>query len=155
VSVDTSRSSPRDYKEERLYPHTGTLPRQDDRYQTMPYRYGYLPCPDPASGNPLDNNNCLARFDHQTHAVRLYNGGPGAVMSEFVFAPRSEKSGEGVGYLVGVVTHLDRGGSRQLLVFDAEHPEDGPLAAVHLPVPIVGQVHGWWVPEWQLPKAQA
>jgi carotenoid cleavage dioxygenase len=155
VSVDTSRSSPRDYKEERLYPHTSTLPRQDDRYQTVPYRYGYLPCPDPASGNPLDNNNCLARFDHQTREVRLYNGGPGAVMSEFVFAPRSAKAGEGVGYLVGVVTRLDRGGARELLVFDAEHPQDGPLATVHLPVPIVGQVHGWWVPEWQLPRSRA
>ena len=35
------------------------------------------------------NNNCLARFDHQTHEVRLYKGGPNMVMSEFVFAPRT------------------------------------------------------------------
>ena len=25
----------------------------------------------------------------------------------------------------------------------------------YLPVAIVGQVHGWWVPEWQLPYAPA
>jgi len=30
-----------------MYPHVGGLPRQDDRYNTEPYRYGFLPCPDP------------------------------------------------------------------------------------------------------------
>ena len=60
---------------------------------------------------------------------------------------------QGIGYLVGVATRLDRGGARELLVFDAERVEAGPMATVHLPAPIVGQVHGWWVPEWQLPKA--
>ena len=95
VSVDTTRRNPRDYAMEQMYPHSGTLPRQDDRYNTVAYRYGYLPCPDPASGNPLQNNNCLARFDHQTHAVRLYKGGDATVVSEFVFAPRSATSGEG------------------------------------------------------------
>jgi carotenoid cleavage dioxygenase-like enzyme len=73
------------------------------------------------------------------------------VMSEFVFAPRSRDAGEGAGYLVGVATRLDRGGLRELLIFDAERVDEGPLATVHLPVAIVGQVHGWWVPEWQLP----
>jgi carotenoid cleavage dioxygenase len=153
VSVDTTRRTPRGFEMEKLYPHTGTLPRQDDRYNTVAYRYGFLPCPDPASGDPLQNNNCLARLDHQTRQVRLYNGGPSTVMSEFVFAPRSQNAAEGAGYLVGVATRLDRGGLRELLVFDAERPDEGPLATVHLPVAIVGQVHGWWVPGWQLPRA--
>ena len=154
VSVDTTRRNPRDYAMEKMYPHSGTLPRQDDRYNTVDYRYGYLPCPDPA-GNPLGYNNCLARFDHRTHEVRLYKDKPETVVSEFVFAPRAEKSAEGAGYLVGVVTRLDQGGRRDMLIFDAERPDEGPLATVYLPVPIVGQVHGWWVPEWQLPKPPA
>jgi carotenoid cleavage dioxygenase len=155
VSVDTTQRNPRSYAMEQLYPHTGTLPRQDDRYNTVAYRYGYLPCPDPASGRPLDNNNCLARMDHQTQKVQLHNGGAGTVMSEFCFAPRHRDAGEGAGYLVGVATRLDRGGLRELLIFDAERVDAGPVATVHLPVPIVGQVHGWWVPEWQLPYAPA
>lgn len=153
VSVDASRRNPRSYEMERMYPHTGTLPRQDDRYNTAEYRYGYLPCPDPQSGDPLQNNNCLARMDHRTRQVRLYRGTAGTVMSEFCFAPRSRDAREGEGYLVGVATRLDRGGLRELLVFDAERPDEGPLATVLLPVAIVGQVHGWWVPEWQLPYA--
>jgi carotenoid cleavage dioxygenase len=155
VSVDTSRRNPSSYSMEQLYPHTGTLPRQDDRYNTVAYRYGYLPCPDPAAGKPLDNNNCLARMDHQTGQVQLHRGGAGVVMSEFCFAPRDRDAGEGVGYLVGVATRLDKGGLRELLIFDAQRVDAGPLATVHLPVPIVGQVHGWWVPQWQLPYAPA
>lgn len=153
VSVDTSRRNPRDYAMEQMYPHSGTLPRQDDRYNTVAYRYGYLPCPDP-SGNPLGYNNCLARFDHQTHDVRLYVDTPDTVISECVFAPRSKAAAEGSGYLLGVATRLDRGGSRELLILDAERPDAGPVAKVHLPVPIVGQVHGWWVPEWELPAVK-
>jgi carotenoid cleavage dioxygenase-like enzyme len=155
ISVDASRRNPRSYAMEQLYPHTGTLPRQDDRYNTVPYRYGFLPCPDPDAGNPLGYNNCLARFDHQTREVRMFRGTPQTVMSEFSFAPRSPDAGEGVGYLVGIATRMDRGGERSLLVFDAERPDEGPLAIVRLPLPIVGQVHGWWVPEWQLPASGA
>lgn len=153
VSVDTSQRTPRDYAMEILYPHTGTLPRQDDRYMTVPYRYGYMPCPDPQGHDPLQPPNCLARFDNQTREVRLYRGPPGAVFSEFVFAPRHAQSAEGDGYLVGVATRLDRNGARELLVFDAQRPDEGPLATVHLPLPIVGQVHGWWAPGWHLPAA--
>ena len=131
------------------------MPRQDDRYNTVAYRYGFMPCPDPDSGKPLGYNNCVARFDHQTRAARLYKGSADTVMSEFVFAPRSATAPEGSGYLVGVATRLDHGGLRALLILDAERPEAGPIATVHMPVAIVGQVHGWWVPEWQLPKAAA
>ena len=151
ASVDTSRHLPRGYELEVLGAHTGTLPRQDDRYTTVPYRYGYLPCPDP-DGDPLASPSCVARFDHQTRKVRLYRGGPSAVMSEFCFAPRSAAAAEGEGWLVGVATRLDERGLRQLLILDAERPDEGPLATVHLPLPIVGQVHGWWTPEWQLGK---
>lgn len=155
VSVDTSKRNPRDYRTELMYPHTGGLPRQDDRYNTMPYRYGFLPCPDPDAGDPLHAANCYARFDHQTRQVRLYKATSGTSLAEACFAPRSATSGEGVGYLMGVATRHDRGGANELVILDAERPDQGPVATVHLPVPIVGQVHGWWVPESQLPKPSA
>jgi carotenoid cleavage dioxygenase len=151
VSVDTSRRNPRDYKAEQMYPHTGGLPRQDDRYNTAPYRYGFLPCPDPDASDPLHRSNCYARFDHQTREARLYKGTPETTLAECCFAPRSATSGEGVGYLMGVATRHDRGGASELVILDAERPDAGPVATVHMPVPIVGQVHGWWVSAWQLP----
>lgn len=154
VSVDVSAREPRDYRAELLGPHTGTLPRQDDRYTTVPYRYGYLPCPDPDAG-PLANPTCIARLDHETGRARLHRGGSSTVMSEFCFAPKSADAAEGEGWLVGVATRLDRDGLRELLILDAQRPDEGPLATVRLPKPIAGQVHGGWTPEWQLPTPAA
>jgi carotenoid cleavage dioxygenase len=154
VSVDTSRRNPRDYRMEQLYVHSGSLPRQDDRYNTVPYRYGFIPCPDPADGDPLHRNNCYARFDHQTRQVRLYKAGDATVLAECCFAPRSANAPEGSGYLMGVATHHDQGGATDLVILDAERPDNGAVATVRMPVPIVGQVHGWWVPEWQLPVSR-
>jgi carotenoid cleavage dioxygenase-like enzyme len=52
------------------------------------------------------------------------------------------------------IARQDQGGRSDLLVLDAEHLEDGPIATVRLPIPAIGQVHGWWVPEEQLPPAR-
>ena len=53
LSADVSQKNPTDYQIETLYPnHIGALPRQDDRYNTVPYRYGFLPCPDPDPKDP-------------------------------------------------------------------------------------------------------
>ena len=41
--------------------------------------------------------------------------------------------------------------SPDLIILDAEKPEAGPIATVKLPIRAAPQVHGWWVPEWQLP----
>ena len=51
LSVDLSKKTPKDYDIETLYPsYVGALPRQDDRYNTVPYRYGFLPMPGSESG---------------------------------------------------------------------------------------------------------
>jgi carotenoid cleavage dioxygenase-like enzyme len=151
LTIDTTQRNPRSYGMDQMYPHSGGLPRQDDRYNTVAYRYGFLPCPDPSSGDPLSRNNCYARFDHQTRETRLYKGSAGTDLAECCFAPRAANAPEGSGYLMGVATRHDQGGATQLVILDAERPDAGPVATVHLPVPIVGQVHGWWVPQSQLP----
>ena len=53
LSVDLTKKVPKDYGIEVLFPnHLGALPRQDDRYNTAHYRYGFLPCPDPDPKDP-------------------------------------------------------------------------------------------------------
>ena len=52
---------------------------------------------------------------------------------------------------MGVATRRNEDGRGDLVILDAEHLEDGPLAVVHLPIRATGQIHGWWVPEWQMP----
>lgn len=151
LSVDTSRRRVSGYEMEQMYPHVGALPRQDDRYNTMPYRYGFLPCPDPAAADPRQAGACYARFDHQTRRATLFNAGTTTSLAECCFAPKNANAGEGVGYLMGVATRQDQNGRGDLVILDAEHLDDGPIATVKLPMRAVGQIHGWWVPEAQLP----
>jgi carotenoid cleavage dioxygenase len=113
----------------------------------MPYRYGYMATSDP-EGAP---GSCLARVDNATRTYQLYNAGPTKSFAEPVFAPKSPGSGEGVGYLMAVQYNLDQGNRGDLVILDAEHLEDGPIATVKLKTPASPQVHGWWVREDQYP----
>lgn len=153
LSANLNDRSINNYGIEQMYPHQGALPRQDDRYNTMPYRYGFLGCPDPFADNPRQAGSCYARFDHATRTSTLWNAGTMTGLAECCFAPKSGNAGEGVGYLLGVATRRDEGGRGDLVILDAEHLEDGPVATVKLPIRAVGQVHGWWVPESRLPTA--
>lgn len=42
----------------------------------------------------------------------------------------------------------------QLWVVDAGNVTAGPVAKVHVPVPLRPQVHGWWVPSGQLANSK-
>ena len=149
VSADLTARRPKIYAAEVLYPLVGDLPRQDDRYNTMPYRYGFQPVADPAAA-PGAGGACYARFDHQTRKAQLFKAGTATSLAECCFAPKHADAREGEGYLLGVATRHDRGGATELLILDAERIEEGPIATVKLPMPAVGQVHGFWVPEAKL-----
>ncbi|HEX6999327.1 MAG TPA: carotenoid oxygenase family protein [Gammaproteobacteria bacterium] len=153
LSVDLSQRRPRNYGIEQMYPHVGALPRQDDRYNTVQYRYGFLPCPDPNHSGPGRPGACYARFDHATRKATLFNAGPETSLAECCFAPKSADAPEGAGYLMGVATRNNENGRADLVILDAEHLEDGPVAVVKLPMRAVGQIHGWWVPEAKLPTS--
>jgi carotenoid cleavage dioxygenase-like enzyme len=151
LSANVSQSRPRSYGIEQLYPHVGALPRQDDRYNTMPYRYGFLGCPDPYASDPRNAGACYTRFDHQTRKDTLFDFGTRTNLAEVCFAPKHADAREGEGYIMGVANRLDENDRSDLVILDAEHVADGPVAVVKLPMRAVGQVHGWWVPEAQLP----
>jgi len=151
LSVDLSKGTPSAYGIEQMYPHVGGLPRQDDRYNTEPYRYGFLPCPDP-NAEPGSGGACYARFDHQNRTYTLYNAGMETSLFECCFAPRGANAPEGSGYLMGVASRNNEGGRADLVILDAEHLTDGPVAVAHLPMRIPIQIHGWWVPEAELPQ---
>jgi carotenoid cleavage dioxygenase-like enzyme len=138
------------YQIEKLYPLIAPLPRQDDRYNTVPYRYGYMGCPDPE--DPVRwKAACYARVDHQTRSYVLWKAPPTLSLGEPLFAPKSPGAAEGEGYLLGVAWHLDQNLRADLLIFDAGSLEEGPIATVHLPVQASPQIHGWWVREDQYP----
>jgi carotenoid cleavage dioxygenase-like enzyme len=139
------------YLIEKMYPLIAPLPRQDDRYNTMPYRYGFMGCPDPNEPDRAKAGACYARVDNQTRTFKLWSAGNRVSLAEPVFAPKSLRAREGEGYLMGVAYHLDQGLRSDLVILDAEHLEEGPVATVRLPVQASPQVHGWWVREDQYP----
>jgi carotenoid cleavage dioxygenase len=157
LSVDLSKKTPKDYGIEVLYQNLiGALPRQDDRYNTVPYKIGFLPCPDPDPKDPSKRpSSCYARMDHSTKSVQIYHGEEDVTLAEACFAPRSKTAPEGSGYLMGVASHGKENGRCDLVILDAEHVDQGPVAVVKLPTKIVGQIHGWWVPEADLPPKKA
>jgi carotenoid cleavage dioxygenase len=144
-SFDTSKRNARSFDMQILYPqYSGGLARQDDRYHTVPYRYGFLIGGGPGGGGWL-------RFDHQTAKVDVFNPGPDASLSEMCFVPRRKGAPEGDGYLVGLCSRTRENGRADLLIVDAQHMKDGPVATVKLPYRAAPQVHGFWVPGDQLP----
>jgi carotenoid cleavage dioxygenase-like enzyme len=151
LSADLSTRRPRSYDIEPLGPYSAPLPRQDDRYNTMPYRYGFFGCPDPHAESRAGAGACYVRLDHQTGRDTVYNAGTTTSLAECCFAPKHADAREGEGYVMGVATHNDQNGRSDLVILDAEHLDDGPVAVVKLPMRAVGQVHGYWVPEHQLP----
>jgi len=153
LSADLSKKKTSGYNIEEMYPeYLGALPRQDDRYNTMPYRYGFLGSPDPSADPAKKGNASYVRFDHQTRKTSVFNAGPNTTLAECCFAPRRKDAPEGDGYLMGVATRHDEGGRADLVILDAQHLQDGPVATVKLPIRAVGQIHGWFVPGAQLPS---
>ena len=134
----------------------GGLPRIDDRFISMPYRYGYMGYSDPTrpfdvqlpGGRAFPITNCLGRYDmHGGGLDTLFVGSTGS-LQEACFVPKSAKAAEGEGYLVGVYDNLAESRS-ELIVVDAQRMQE--LARVFLPFRISVQVHGVWAPYADLP----
>jgi carotenoid cleavage dioxygenase len=152
LSADLSKTTPSNYSIDVLYPElTGALPRQDDRYNTAHYRYGFLSCSFTDARLPGGRGNGVARFDVQNRSSRLWKAPPGMALSEICHAPKNGKAPEGAGYVMAVASYAAESGRNDLVILDAERVEDGPIATVKLPTKIVGQVHGWWVPADKIP----
>ena len=136
------------------------LGRIDDRYISLPYRYGYAGFADPE--RPFDETragnlrgrvmNCYGRFDMRTGVRSAYFVGETHTLNEPVFVPRRHGSPEGDGYLIGVANNFAERRS-ELVIADAMHLEAGDIGRVILPFRLGPQVHGNWIPEERLPNA--
>lgn len=146
-------------KEEILFPDHkgGGLSRMDDRFVTRPFRYSFMGIADlerefdeSQAGNLRGRiTNVYARFDHQTGNVDTLFAGPTHSLSESAFAPRSREAPESDGYVLGVANNLAENRS-ELIIADATKMSDGVIARVKMPFRLHGQVHGNWIPGWDL-----
>src|SRR5690606_13463134 len=137
---------------ERLYDNiTGALPRQDDRYNTAHYRYGFLSCGFTENGQ---RGNGIARFDLLDRSYKLWKSPQGLSLSEVCFAPKNANAPEGSGYVMAVGTWAAEGNRADLFILDAERVEEGPVANVRMPTRVGGQAHVRWGPGRDVPTAR-
>lgn len=145
LSVDLATRQ-QTYDEQILYPDwVGALPRQDDRYNGVPYRFGIMPCGGYGSGPPT-----IVTFDHARRTTASWRLPDDCTLQEPIFVPRSRSAAEGDGYVIAMIGHTREAGRNDLVILDTHDLAAGPIAAVKLPFKAMAQVHGWWVPEWEL-----
>ena len=154
LSVDLSKKMPKDYSIEVLYPESlGALPRQDDRYNTAHYRYGFLSCPIPI-------RRIRPSVRHRAGALRRADAHLAALI-----APRGRAAAGGLLRPEAARPHpratatswVSRPTPPRTVapISSSSTPSTstrGPIATVKLPTRIVGQIHGWWVPAATIPK---
>ena len=125
---------------------TGGLSRQDDRFHSLPYRYGFLNGFGPGASQWI-------MVDHMTGTVKRF-ALPDYSFSEMCFVPRRPGAPEGDGYLIGVADSLQERGRSDLLLVDTRD-FSAPVARVKMPFKVVSQIHGFWASADQLPPQDA
>lgn len=112
------------------------FPQIDQRRSTTRHDVSYVTVQDPARFA----GQGIARIDHRTGAVQTYCP-PGDVLVEPTFVPRPGGTAEDDGWLLTVGYHESQHRSR-LMVVDAAHVADGPIAEAWLPFHVPMSYHG-------------
>jgi carotenoid cleavage dioxygenase len=140
------------FQEEVVSTSNGVLARMDDRYLSLPYRYGYVGHNDPSKpyntqtgGNRAGRvTNCYRRFDMKTPgAESVYFCGDTHSLQESGFVPRKGSTEEGDGYVLGIASNYAEMLS-ELHIVDAKRMEEGAVAVVKLPFRLRGGTHVNW-----------
>lgn len=132
------------YRSERLNDIACEFPRLDERRTGMAYRYGYMAC-DLKPEWVVGGFNGIARYDHHTDRLEVYDVGEGCATNEPVFVPKRDDSPEGEGFLLANVYDANRKATH-LVILDAENLAAGPLARAYLDHRVPFGFHGNWAP---------
>ncbi|MDG0025363.1 carotenoid oxygenase family protein [Trinickia sp. Y13] len=120
----------------------GELPRIDERRIGRPHRYGYSAQVRMEYGWQAFGG--LFKYDFGTGTVTRHDFGAHAASSEPVFVPASHASAEDEGWVLSYVydARIDRS---RLVILDAQHFAQAPVASVELPQRVPYGAHGAWV----------
>ena len=135
----------------RLIDHIGEMPVIDPRFAMRRARHFYFGTFNPALGPmlPLAAKGppftCLGHFDEARDSLKFFYAGPNAAPEEPCFVPRSADAPEGDGWLLTMVGRRSENRT-DLVILDAQHIDQGPLAIVKLPCRVHEGFHGVFVP---------
>lgn len=110
----------------RLTDFVGEFPRNDDRYQMGPYRYGWL------LGFEF-TRNALGHVDLAKGKTSVWEAPLDTPLQELCFIPKSANAAEGEGYIVQAATRSNEMRT-DVFLFDALRIEDGPIATIKVPL---------------------
>jgi carotenoid cleavage dioxygenase-like enzyme len=124
------------------------FPTLDDARVGRDARYRYA-----VTGNRATAG--IVKFDASSGAVTEHALDADTVAGEAVFVPSAESDrAEDDGWLLTITTRRD-GSASQLLLLDATDVAGAPVAAVTLPRGVPSGFHGSWIPDGELPSAEA
>ncbi|MEO6339574.1 MAG: carotenoid oxygenase family protein [Caulobacteraceae bacterium] len=146
-TVDMASNGDGFEKKEQLCDFVGEFPRIDDRYATQAYRHGWQLVADDEKPHEFTRDglfmNTLGHVDLATGKKKSWWAGPISSLQEPAFVPRSKDAPEGDGYIVGLCNRLKEMRS-DLLLFDAQHVDEGPIATIKMPLRVRPGLHGNW-----------
>jgi carotenoid cleavage dioxygenase len=159
-SFDMNSRSDR-FGEEVVSTASGVLARMDDRYLSLPYRYGFVGNNDPSlpfdaerAGGNFRVTNTYLRYDTQGGPDSVFYVGDTQSLQESGFVPRKGSTQEGDGYVMGVASNYAEMSS-ELHIVDAQRMEEGAVAVVKLPFRLRGGTHVNWFPADELAAQEA
>lgn len=138
------------FGEEVVSTANGVLARMDDRFLSLPYRYGFVGNSDPSlpydaerGGGNRRVTNTYVRYDLQGGPESIFYVGDVQSLQESGFVPRRGSTEEGDGYIMGVASNYAEMAS-ELHIVDARRMEEGAVAVVKLPFRLRGGTHVNW-----------
>ncbi len=111
------------------------FPRFDERFNGLPYQHLYTG----GRANNADLFDRIVHYDVKNQTKVEHQFPEGDVPSEPVFVPNGNKEGEG--YLLTVV-YRDKQDRSDVVILDAQHVRDEPLAVIKIPHRIPFGFHG-------------
>ncbi len=124
------------FESETLSEFLGEFPKMDERFQTRPYRHGWML-------GFFGTRNALGHVDLDTGKTEVWEAPPTKPVQEPCFIPRRPDAAEGDGWIVQAATD---GATllTELNLFEATAIAKGPIATIKLPVHLKPAYHGSW-----------
>ncbi len=140
------------FQEEVVSTTPGFLPRMDDRYLSLDYRYAFISSRVPAAGaDPkAPPAQVVQRLDVRSGDIKQCTVEGKVALQESCFVPRANSKNEGDGYVMTIASNFDTMSS-DMIITDAQHLEDGVIATVKLPFRLRSGTHTNWYPQSVLP----
>jgi carotenoid cleavage dioxygenase-like enzyme len=138
------------FQEDVVSTTPGFLPRMDDRYLSLDYRYAFISSRGTNAADPKTPTQVVQRLDVHTGDIKQCTVDGKVALQESCFVPRANSKNEGDGYVMTIASNFDTMSS-DMIITDAQHLEDGVVATVKLPFRLRSGTHTNWYPQSVLP----